>query len=223
MIVTIDGPAGSGKSTAAADLASRLGYRFLDTGAMYRAVTLAGHQQGVDLANENALARVAEDAKLQLDGTQVLLNGADVTQEIRTFEITSLVRHAADNLAVRDHLTNLQRQFAKDAASAGTGVVTEGRDQATVVFPDAECKIYLTASEQARAKRRHEDLLDRGEKIDYEKVLEKQRRRDEQDLRREHGGLALAEDSITVMTDGLTPEEVVKELEEIVRQRKHND
>lgn len=220
MIVTIDGPAGSGKSTAAADLATRLGYRFLDTGAMYRAVTLAAHEQGIDLTDKSVLAKVALAVKLQLEGPKVLLNGKDVTQEIRTLEITSLVRHAADNRAVRDHLTKLQREFAKQASAAGTGVVTEGRDQATVVFPDAQCKIYLTASEEARAKRRYEDLLARGEEVKYEKVLEKQRRRDEQDLQREHGGLALAEDSITVMTDGLTPEEVVNELEKIVCQRK---
>ncbi|MEQ8210253.1 MAG: (d)CMP kinase [Lacipirellulaceae bacterium] len=223
MIVTIDGPAGSGKSTAAADLARRLGFRFLDTGAMYRAITLAAHEKGIDLADETALAQVALAVELQLDGTKVLLDGKDVTKEIRTFEITSLVRHAADNLAVREHLTKLQREFAEQAAVAGSGIVTEGRDQATVVFPDAECKIFLTASETARAQRRYEDLLSRGEQVDYEGVLEKQRRRDEQDCQRKYGGLALAEDSITVMTDGLTPEEVVAKLEEIIRLRQNQD
>ncbi|QDS97993.1 (d)CMP kinase [Adhaeretor mobilis] len=219
MIVTIDGPAGAGKSSAAHRLADRLGYRFLDTGAMYRAITYAGLQHGIDLTDEKALLQVALASEIQLAGDKIVLDEVDITNAIRTFEITTLTRHAADNRAVREHLTQLQRQFAAESKQTGQGIVTEGRDQATVVFPDAECKIYLTASEQARAQRRYEDLLNRGEQVDYTGVLEKQRHRDQQDLNRKVGGLALTNESIEVSTDDMTPDQVVDALEKIVRDR----
>ncbi len=146
MIVTIDGPAGSGKSTAAKKLARRLGFRFIDTGAMYRAVALAGKRNAVDWADEVRLAKIAANLRLQLTDDRILMNGEDVSDEIRTVEITTLTQHAADNQAVRRLLVDQQRQLA-----AGQNVVTDGRDQATVVFPDAECKIYLTAGEEERA------------------------------------------------------------------------
>jgi cytidylate kinase len=212
MIVTIDGPAGAGKSSAARQLARRLGYRFLDTGAMYRAVTLAGKRQGVDWSQPEQLAAIAASLTLEITDNSVLMNGEDVTAAIRTLEITTLTQHAADNDAVRHHLIDQQRQIA-----ANSDVVTEGRDQATVVFPQAECKIFLTASEEERARRRFQDLVARGEEVDFQVVLEKQRRRDQRDIEREFGGLAMAADSIEVITDGLTPDEVVDRLEEIVR------
>ena len=214
MIVTIDGPAGAGKSSAAKRLAERLNFSFLDTGAMYRAVTLAGREQGIDLADEKALAAVAERVQLALTNDRVIMDGSDVTSAIRTFEITALTRHAADNKGVRSRLTALQREFAQ-----GRDIITEGRDQATIVFPDAEVKIYLTASERQRAKRRFEDLRRRGEAIDFDAVLKRQHRRDEEDMAREVGRLAKAPDSIEVDTDDLTPEEVVDRLESIVRER----
>ncbi|MCA9237627.1 MAG: (d)CMP kinase [Planctomycetales bacterium] len=212
MIVTLDGPAGAGKSSAARQLAQRLGFRFLDTGAMYRAVTLAGMQAGIDLDDEAALARVAAEMDLELTGERVLLAGQSVTRAIRTFEVTTLTRHAADNQQVRKLLVDRQRAWA-----AAGNVVTEGRDQATVVFPNAECKIYLTASEGERARRRLADLLANGEDLTYDEVLQKQRARDAQDRDRPYGGLARTPDSIEVNTDGLTPEEVVDQLEETVR------
>jgi cytidylate kinase len=212
MIVTIDGPAGAGKSSAARQLARRLGYRFLDTGAMYRAVALAGKRQGVDWTQPEQLAAIAASLALEITDNSVLMNGEDVTAAIRTLEITTLTQYAADNDAVRRHLTEQQRQIAADS-----DVVTEGRDQATVVFPQAECKIFLTASEEERARRRFQDLAARGEEVDFQVVLEKQRRRDQRDVEREFGGLLKAADSIEVITDGLTPDEVVDRLEEIVR------
>lgn len=217
MIVTIDGPAGAGKSSAARQLAERLGFRFLDTGAMYRAVTLAGLRAQIDLSNQQALAQVARELDLELSSDRVLIGGQDVTSAIRTLEITSLTWHAADNEAVRRLLIEQQRQIA-----AGSDVVTEGRDQATIVFPDAECKFYLTASEQERARRRFRDLHDRGEEVDFNVVLQKQRKRDQQDEVRAFGGLEKAADSIEVCTDGMTPEQVVAELERIVRRRQTN-
>ena len=154
MIVTIDGPAGAGKSSAARELARRLGFRFLDTGAMYRAVTFAARQRGVDLTDGEQLARLAGQIRVELAGDRVLLDGADVTAAIRKFDITTAIHHAADNAAVRGQLVKWQRE-----AAGGGDVVTEGRDQGTVVFPNAECKIFLTADEQERARRRHRDLL----------------------------------------------------------------
>lgn len=212
MIVTIDGPAGAGKSSAARRLARRLGFRFLDTGAMYRAVTLAGLRAGVDWTAPDALAQVAAGLRLELSDDQVLMNGEDVTAAIRTLEITTLTQHAADNEAVRRRLIDQQRAFA-----AGRDVVTEGRDQATIVFPHAECKIFLTASEEERARRRFQDLLARGEEVDFDEVLRKQHLRDQRDVERAFGGLAKAPDSIEVLTDGMIPEQVVDALERIVR------
>src|SRR5689334_5906644 len=146
MIVTIDGPAGAGKSSAARELARRLGYRFLDTGAMYRAVTLAARERGLDLANADALAEMVRTIRVELIGDRVMLDGKDVTLAIRKFDITTAIHHAADNAAVRSQLVTWQRE-----AAARDNVVTEGRDQGTVVFPEAECKIFLTAAEEERA------------------------------------------------------------------------
>src|SRR3954454_7620844 len=214
MIVTIDGPAGAGKSSAARELARRLGFRFLDTGAMYRAVTLAARERGYDLADGEQLAKLVGEIHVELVGDRVLLDGNDVTTAIRRFDITTLIHHAADNGAVRGQLVVWQR-----AAAAGSDVVTEGRDQGTVVFPDAECKIFLTADEQERARRRHRDLVARGEDIPFEEVLANQRLRDQRDLSRAVGALRKADDAIEVSTDGLSPDEVVARLEKVVRDR----
>ena len=214
MIVTIDGPAGAGKSSAARELARRLGFRFLDTGAMYRAVTLAARERGYDLADGEQLARLVGEIHVELVGDRVLLDGKDVTTAIRKFDITTVIHHAADNGAVRGQLVVWQR-----AAAAGNDVVTEGRDQGTVVFPDAECKIFLTADEQERARRRHRDLVGRGEEIPFDEVLANQRLRDQRDSSRAVGALRKAEDAIEVSTDGLSPGEVVARLEAIVRSK----
>jgi cytidylate kinase len=212
MIVTIDGPAGAGKSSAARRLAKRLGFRFLDTGAMYRAVALAGKRRNVVWGDAEELARVAAELDFEMSDDRIVINGEDVTQAIRTLEITTLTQFAADNEAVRRQLIELQREFARDR-----DVVTEGRDQATVVFPQAACKIFLTASEEERARRRFQDLRARGEEVDINEVLRKQRHRDQRDTERIFGGLSKAPDSIEFVTDGLSPEEVVDRLEQIVR------
>jgi cytidylate kinase len=214
MIVTIDGPAGAGKSSAARELARRLGFRFLDTGAMYRAVTLAARQRGYELADADQLARLVREIRVELSDDRVLLDGNDVTTAIRKFDITTAIHHAADNPAVRSQLVVWQRE-----AAAGRDVVTEGRDQGTVVFPDAECKVFLTADEVERARRRHRDLAARGENVSFEEVLANQRERDRRDLSRPVGALKKADDAIEVATDGLSPEEVVARLEAIVRSK----
>lgn len=212
MIVAIDGPAGAGKSSAARALARRLGFRFLDTGAMYRAVALAGLRSGHDWTKPEALAELARRLRIEVDERRVLVDGEDVTDAIRTSEVTSFTHYAANNAAVREHLVALQRQVA-----GSDNVVAEGRDQGTVAFPDAECKIFLTATPAERARRRLLDLERRGETASFEDVLAQQTLRDERDAAREVGPLKAAPDAIQVFTDGLSPEEVVDRLEELVR------
>ncbi|MBH56440.1 MAG: cytidylate kinase [Planctomycetaceae bacterium] len=215
MIVTIDGPAGAGKSTVARLLAEKLGFDFLDTGAMYRCVALQGIRQEVDLSDEDKLAEIARTLVLEFDGAIVLLGGEDVTAEIRTPEITSLIHYAADNLQVREAMVSLQRKLALE-----DDVVTEGRDQGTVAFPEAECKIFLSASAEERARRRVEQMRQSGEDASIEEVLEQQNLRDQQDEAREVGGLKAADDALHVITDGMRPFEVVEHLERLVRLRR---
>jgi len=214
MIVTIDGPAGAGKSTVARELARRLGFRFLDTGAMYRTVALAAVQRSYDLEDQERLAALSREISIELRENQVLLDGQDVTRDIRTTEITAATQYAANNVGVRRHLVELQRDLGK-----GGDVVTEGRDQGTIVFPDAACKIFLTASAEERARRRAMDLADRGEHASEKQVLADQNRRDQQDASRAVGPLVPANDAIEVQTDGLKLEEVVDRLEQLVRER----
>ena len=214
MIVTLDGPAGAGKSSAAKSLARRLGFRFLDTGAMYRAVALAAVRQRLDFSQPDELAQLAPRLRIELREGRVILDGEDVTDAIRTSQITSITYHAADHPAVREHLVQLQRQ-----AAGSDDIVTEGRDQGTVVFPDAECKFFLTASPLERAKRRQQDLESRGETIPLEEVLEQQNLRDMRDSQRAVGPLLPAGDAAIVCTDGMTPEQVVEHLERIVQMR----
>jgi len=214
MIITIDGPAGAGKSTVARALARRLGFRFLDTGAMYRAVALAGLRRGVDWDQPEDLGRLAKQLQIQITGERIHLDGEDVTETVRTSEVTAVTRYAADNLQVREHLVHLQRAIA-----AGQDVVTEGRDQGTVAFPEAACKIFLTAGPEERARRRARDLQNQGEPVTLAQVLAAQQRRDQEDAARPVGALAPASDAIVVSTDGLSVEETVDRLEQLVKER----
>jgi len=214
MIVTIDGPAGAGKSSAARALAAKLGFQFLDTGAMYRAVTWHCLEQRIDLCDENAVAEAARGMRLRMEADRVFVNDREVTHEIRGTEVTHESRFIAGNNAVRAHLVNLQRELAK-----GRDIVTEGRDQGTVAFPHAECKFFLTADPHQRAVRRQRDLAARGEQVPLEEILAQQTGRDQRDQRREVGALKPAEDAILVDTSSLSFEAVVGRLEESVRER----
>ena len=214
MIITIDGPAGAGKSSVARELARRLGFRFLDTGAMYRAVALAGLRRGIDWRRGELLADLARGLDLRVDDQHIYLDGEDVTETVRSSEVTAVTRYAADEPEVRKHLGLLQR-----AVAAGRDIVTEGRDQGTVVFPDAACKIFLTASPQERAQRRLRDLRSQGESITLEKVLAAQEQRDREDATRAVAPLVPAADAVVVSTDGLPLAEVVDRLEAIARAR----
>lgn len=214
MIVTIDGPAGAGKSTVARALAERLGYQYLDTGAMYRTVALAGMRRGLDWHQPDLLVQLCGQVRIEVDGPRVLLDGEDVSQEIRSSAVTAVTRYAADNPGVRARLVDMQRAIA-----GHRDVVTEGRDQGTVVFPDAECKVFLSASPEERARRRVYDLAQRGEQASFAQVLDDQQRRDQRDSSREVGPLRRAEDAVEVLTDGLSIAQVVDRLEALVRTR----
>jgi cytidylate kinase/pantoate ligase/cytidylate kinase len=214
MIVTIDGPAGAGKSTIARALARRIGFRFLDTGAMYRAVALAATRRGHDWTQPEQLVELAQGLKLEVTEDRVLIDGIDSTQAIRTPEVTAVTHYAANNPGVREILVELQRQAGGD-----DNLVTEGRDQGTIVFPHAECKIYLTASAEERARRRAHELEARGRTVSVEQVLREQNARDASDANREVGPMVAASDAVEVVTDGLTPDEVLDCLEALVRRK----
>ncbi|HOM17657.1 MAG TPA: (d)CMP kinase, partial [Thermoguttaceae bacterium] len=214
MIVTIDGPAGAGKSTVARALAQRLGFAYLDTGAMYRAVALAALQRGVDWTQPDALAQLARQIQIEFQNDRVLLDGADVTEAIRDWKITQITPYVADNVEVRKRLIELQHRFCQ-----GRNIVTEGRDQGTLVFPEAECKIFLTASAEERARRRLAELQARGESATLEEVLAAQQRRDQEDASRPFGRLTRAPDAVEAPTDGLSITEVVDRLADLVRRR----
>lgn len=212
MIITIDGPAGAGKSSAARLLAQRLGFDFLDTGAMFRAVTLAALRQRLDLANQDQLARLLEAFHLEMPAGKVILGGEDVTALIRTAEVTAGSAPIASSPAVRQRLAQRQRELA-----AGRNIVCEGRDQGTLVFPHAECKFFLTAAAEERARRRHQEMRARGEQARYEDVLDAQRARDQRDAQRDIAPMKPAADAVILDTTGLTLEEVVDRMERAVR------
>ncbi|MEZ6137155.1 MAG: (d)CMP kinase [Pirellulaceae bacterium] len=214
IVVTIDGPAGAGKSSVARMLAERLNFDFLDTGAMYRCVTLAVLRSGASLSNVQSVSKLAAELVIDMDGSTVLLNGEDVSEEIRTPKVASSIGMVADNVDVRKLLSHLQRTW-----SAGRHVVTEGRDQGSEVFYDSPCKFFLVANSHERARRRMAELSERGIELDFETVLMQQDRRDHEDCSRAVGALRKAEDAIEVCTDGRSLEQVVDELQQIVQQR----
>ena len=181
---------------------------------MYRAVALAGLRRGIDWNVPDQLAEMAAKLDVNVHDGMICLDGEDVTAAVRSPEVTAATRYGAGNSAVRARLVLLQRAIAE-----GKNVVTEGRDQGTVVFPAAECKIFLTASAEERARRRLLDLQQQGETATLEQILAEQRRRDDEDAAREVGPLRRADDAVEVLTDGLTQEQVVDRLEQLVRAR----
>jgi cytidylate kinase len=215
MIVTLDGPAGAGKSSVARALAARLGWCHLDTGAMYRAVALIALERGTPLDDPGRLATLAESLAITLKDGRVLVGDRDVSAEIRTERVTQATRPVADAPPVREALKRLQRRLA-----AGLDVVTEGRDQGSVVFPRAELKVYLTASPEERARRRQREEEARGVATSFEAVLRSQIRRDEGDRTRPVAPLKPADDAVVLETDGLSATDVVERLVQLVEDRR---
>jgi cytidylate kinase len=217
-VVAIDGPAGAGKSTAAKRLAVRLGYAFLDTGAIYRSVALVARQRGVDWADAEAVAEVARTLEIvfvprgEMNG--VVVEGRDVTTEIRTPEMSDGASRVSAHPQVRAALLGLQRRLA------ATGhIVAEGRDTGTVVFPDAAAKFFLTASPEERARRRTAELAAAGRPVESAAVLQEILERDQRDSTRAAAPLRRADDAIEIDSGGLTPDQVVAKMAEIVASR----
>ncbi len=217
LIIAIDGPSGAGKSTIAKILADHLGYVYLDTGAMFRTVALKVKESGVSIDDDNALADVCRKVNISFErlrngGFRVFSNGDDVSEAIRTPEISMLTSRISARKAVRDILLQLQRQMG-----AAGGVVLEGRDIGTVVFPDAEIKFFLSASAEERGKRRFLELNARGESTTLEQTIKEVVQRDIQDEQREHAPLRRAQDAVDIDTTSLSIVEVVSKMENIIR------
>jgi len=215
LVITIDGPAAAGKSTVARMLADRLGFEYLDTGAMYRAVTWKCMQAGIDMNDPTKVAELAAGTCVEFSGAgaqrRVICDGQDVTEQIRTPEVTRNIFHVADEPAARRPLVERQRAIARD-----TNLVAEGRDQGTEVFPDAAVKFFLDASLQERAARRRRDLVSAGRKVTVRQVREQTIRRDRQDNSRPVGALRRTDDMILIDSTRLSPEQVVQEMLEVV-------
>lgn len=216
LIVAVDGPSGTGKSTMCRTLAKRMGAKYVDTGAMYRVATLAVLRAGVDPADTARVIEATADLPLAVsddpDSTQVLLGGEDVKDEIRGREVTRHVSAVSAIPEVRVNLVELQRKLAREAGRA----IVEGRDIGTVVLPDAPAKIFMTASAEVRAQRRYNQDIAAGREADFDAVLADVRRRDDADSSRAASPLRPAEDAVLVDTSKLTPDEVLKALTEVV-------
>jgi pantoate ligase / CMP/dCMP kinase len=220
-IIAIDGPAGAGKSTVTKRVAARLGLLFLDTGAMYRSIAWLVMEANLALDDAAQIAELVNKAEITLTGERVLVNNIDVSAAIRTLEVTSRVSAVAALEVVRTALVKQQQ-----AIGAKGGIVAEGRDMCTHVFPNAEVKIFLTASVAERARRRQQDLLDRGQaKVDLAELIESIATRDEIDSNRAISPLKKADDAIEIISDNMTIDEVVDRIVEMyqtsVRDKNH--
>ena len=209
MVIAIDGPAGAGKSTVARALAERLGFTYLDSGAMYRAVALAALRAAADPDDAERVERIAREASIELGPGSVRLDGGDVSAEIRAPEVTAAASRVSVHPGVREAMVDRQRTLVADG-----GWVAEGRDIGTVVCPTSPLKVFLTASEDERARRRASET---GQPV--EQVLEAQRDRDGRDIGREHGALRAADDAVEVETTGLGIEQVVERIAGLAGER----
>ncbi len=218
LVVAIDGPAGAGKSTVSRRLTEALGYRLLDTGALYRTIALLAQRKDVEWSDEAGLAALAAklEVNFRLDGAinRLEVFGEDVTDAIRKPEISTGASMVSSHPQVREALLQLQRELGESG-----GVVVEGRDVGTVVFPKAEAKFFLTASDQVRAQRRYDELCASGETVDFESTLKEMQERDERDSKRAIAPLIQADDAILVDSSNRSLDEVVQEMLDHVRDR----
>ncbi|MDD4203005.1 MAG: (d)CMP kinase [Candidatus Omnitrophica bacterium] len=209
-VIAIDGPAGSGKSTVAKMVAAKLGFLYIDTGAMYRALTLKAVNEGVDLENANLLEELSKITDIKLEpvdsGVQVFLDGEDVSEKIRELSISEKVKYIARVEGVRENMVKKQRSLGLDS----NGAVLEGRDIGTVVFPDSKCKIFLDANFEERVNRRYKEFIEKGKSTTLEAISEDLKNRDHADFTRKAGPLKKAKDSIVIDTTGLTIDQVVE-------------
>ena len=216
--IAIDGPAAAGKSTVAKIVAEKKSYIYIDTGAMYRAITYAALQENVDLTDEEKLAELLKRTDIELittkDGQKVFVNGTDVTEAIRTDEVSNQVSIAAKHRSVREEMVKRQQQLGEKG-----GVVMDGRDIGTHVLPNAEVKIFLLASVEERAKRRYEENVKKGFDVNYETLIEEIARRDKLDSEREVSPLRKAEDALEIDTTSLSIQEVADKILEAVEQK----
>lgn len=221
MIVAVDGPAGSGKGTVTKRIQEEMGLLNLDTGATYRCVALEALRKGLTLNDKEAIIEIANNIDIRINNTGekdiILLNNEDVSKEIRTKEVTSIVSQVSSIIPVRKKMIEIQRQLA-----VGKDVIVEGRDIGTVVFPNADIKIYLDASEEVRAKRRYDENIQNGIDMNYNEVLENVRMRDYNDMNKEYGALKKTEDSIVIDSTNLTVDEVVDTIKNIIKENSKN-
>lgn len=218
IIVAIDGPAGAGKSTVAKRLAKKLGYTYMDTGAMYRAFALKAARDGIDLEKEDALRAALARTNIELHedpgGPRVILDGRDVAGEIRTPELSQAASKVSALKPVRERMVELQR-----AMGARGGIVAEGRDIGTVVFPGAEVKVFLTAGSDERARRRFAELKGNGKGVTLEETVAEMEQRDRRDREREHAPLRQADDAIAIDSTGMTVDEVVERIMKEIKKK----
>ncbi|WP_297889998.1 (d)CMP kinase [Sulfurihydrogenibium sp.] len=213
MIIAIDGPAGSGKSTIAKLLAKKLGYTYIDTGAMYRALALKIIKLNIDPQNEEEVIKVLENTQINLTDDKVFLDSEDVSQFIRTEEVGNVASVIARYKKVREFMVNKQREIGKASKNA----VIEGRDAGTKIFPDADLKIFMTASPEVRSQRRVNQLKEKGFTVDYNHILQKIIERDKMDYERKESPLRPTPDYITIDTTDKTVDEILRYIESLIK------
>jgi len=214
-IIAIDGPAGSGKGTIASGLAKRVGFIHLDSGAIYRCVTLEVIKRKIDILDEEAIASIIDDLKIEFrDNDTIYLNNENVTKVIRENDVSNKVADVAKIKRLRDKVEILQRKMSENK-----DIIMEGRDIGTTVFPNADIKFYLDADIEERARRRYKENLEKGIETSYDEVLETLKNRDYTDMNRKISPLRKAEDAIVIDSTNLTIEEVLDKMEEIVRRK----